>query len=131
MSKLACYCGAIIRNTAYPSETEACIHPQKADEKNHALIAELTTQFLDAVSRNQKTAWLCDYFDTDVWREIPTTVAESISDIRMDIERDYVLSACECKECGRLYIQNAPDENVYKCYEPREDKYCGVFDSDK
>jgi len=112
----------------YPSPTEAWLFREASEETVEDTLNQVIDDFLTQDALGNRNVWLHSYFGSDY----PTNsrMSEYLSDIRSKIHLDHMISACECSQCGRLYIQSKPDINQYICYEPHNGEYQGILDSD-
>ena len=125
MSKLACHCGAVISNVEYPSSTEGKIRTQEDYETYECRIEERIASFLVAVAEGTRENWIRTFFNPGYPLEVLDS--EVTADIRTRFEIEFLLSMCECRKCGRLFIQKCPGKNEYVCFEPRSGNYEAIL----
>jgi hypothetical protein len=123
MSWMLCHCGNIISDVDYSVQTEGHLigfHTWVAnDEKSTAQTAD----FLDAVRNQKREEWIERKFGSQYPQELSD--AQIISDIWM--RNECSLSVAECSQCGRLWIQTAPETNEYRSFSPDEPGYHRVL----
>jgi hypothetical protein len=124
MSKLACWCGAVIDDAISPSETEGTVF-RDIDGPVSDIGAKHVAAYIEAVCAGHHREWLRSWFSD----EYPTdgTHEEIVSDILMAALLSKSLAIAECRSCGRLWVQLRAGQNDYKSFAPDEPGYCSVL----
>jgi hypothetical protein len=127
MSKLACVCGNVISNVVCPCPSEGLLI---GDQDHDRLLAEshaALKSFLAALVAGRKEEWIRGFFAP----EYPTDTADAsvVYDVISHFGVRYQKSVAECDQCGRLFVQVRPGENVYRSYSSDTGGYAAILRS--
>ncbi len=125
MSKLACHCGAVVSDIAYPLSTEGEIRTQQDQERFEGRIESAIAEFLESVVAGTREQWIAAHFESGYPLDLPNSSV--ISDIRTRFELRFMIRVSECAECGRLYIERGPRQNEWVCFEPQSHQCEGTL----
>jgi hypothetical protein len=120
MSKLRCSCGFVISDVVVPNEVTGHILSDKsADAFTDALcdvVDELVAASIAGTLHEVRSKYFAEPYPRDC------TAREMANDILYPRLLELSLSILECDQCGRLWIQDAPDRNTYRPYESEESR---------
>lgn len=117
MSRFACNCGYIIRDNVVPNEVQGTVMGDKSFDKFFGDMEKMIDECLDHSKRGDIKGWMQKQGIGEGYPD-DFTLGELIEDVILMNYFDLTLAALECDECGRLWIQRAPDENYYREYVP-------------
>jgi hypothetical protein len=125
MSKMACICGNVISDVVCPCPTEGWLTGDEDRERLQSESSAAVKSFLVALVAGQKEEWIRSFF----LRGYPADLADErvLGDVISYFERRYHKSVAECEQCGRLWVQVKPGENVYRSYLPDEGGYAALL----
>ncbi len=125
MSKMACLCSNIIADTICPCPTEGWLTGHEDRDRLQTESLAAVKEFLAALIGGRKEEWILGFF----LKGYPVDLADEsvISDVLSYFERRYHKSVAECDQCGRLWVQVKPGENVYRSYLPDEGGYAAIL----
>ena len=125
MSKMTCLCGNSISDTLCPCPTEGWLTGDEDRERLQTESSAAVKEFLAASVAGRKEEWIRRFF----LKGYPADLADDsvISDVLSYFERRYHKSVAECNQCGRLWVQVRPGENVYRSYSPDECGYAAIL----
>jgi hypothetical protein len=125
VSKMTCICGNVISDVVCPSPTEGWLTGDEDRERLQAESAGAVKSFRAALVAEQKEEWIRHFFGPNY----PADLADEsvLSDVLSSIESRYQKSVAECQQCGRLWIQVSPGENLYRSYSPDKGGYAGIL----
>jgi hypothetical protein len=125
MSKIACLCGNVISDVVCPCPTEGWVTGDQDGERLQEESFAAVKSFLAALVAGRKEEWIRGFF----LKEYPADLADEsvLSDVISYFERRYHRSVAECEQCGRLWVQVRPGENVYRSYLPDEGGYAAIL----
>jgi len=124
---MACRCGGTIRNHLVPCQTEGWVlRDEDQDAWYDAACADIAA-FFGAVAAGRREVWIKEFFTA----QYPANLSDEaiVHDILCRHQRQIFLSAAECEQCGRLWVQREPGVNLYCSYVPDEPGYAGVLRS--
>jgi hypothetical protein len=127
MSTMACFCGGTIRDNQVPCPTEGWILRDQDQDAYFGDACRDIAAFYVAIQAERRAAWIAEYFSP----QYPADVGNEaiVNDILCCHKRPVFLSVAECEQCGRLWVQQAPEVNKYRSYSPDEPGYAGVLRS--
>jgi hypothetical protein len=125
MSKMKCICGNVISDVVCPCPTEGWLTGDQDRERLQAESFAAIKSFLAALIAGRKEEWIRGFF-LPIY---PANLGDEsvISDIFSYFERRYEKSVAECEQCGRLWVQVRPGENIYRSYLPDQDGYAAIL----
>jgi hypothetical protein len=121
MSSLACKCGHTIKDNVCPSPTEADVVGHTAYEVLDREFTRDVDSFLAAVRNGTRDEWINAHFNAVYPKSLSDS--EVISDILSSHYVAHSLRLSECEKCGRLWIQEGPEENSYRSFVPDVGNY--------
>jgi hypothetical protein len=125
MSKMACICGNVISDVVCPCPTEGWLTGDEDRERFQSESSAAVKSFLTALVAGRKEEWIRSFFFSGYPADLPD---ESVlGDVISYFERRYHKSVAECEQCGRLWVQAKPGENVYRSYSPDEGGYAAIL----
>jgi hypothetical protein len=125
MSWFSCHCGAVIADVEFPSPTEGTIRTEQDQERFEEQFSAIIAGFAAALISGSREAWIKEHFQPGYPLDLPDSSV--VADLQTQTGSPYELSLCECRKCGRLYIQRKPGENDYVCFEPRSGEYEAIL----
>ena len=125
MGKLACTCGNVISDVVCPCPTEGWLIGDQDRDRLVLESHEAVKSFLAALIAGRKEDWIRAFF----LEGYPTDTADEsvLNDVNSRFEVRYQKSVAECDQCGRLFVQARPGENVYRSYVPDEGGYAAIL----
>jgi len=125
MSKFSCRCGHLISTVEQPNTIEGWIYGCEAREKFEDKIDDALSGYLSARTTAERKKWLASFFGKDYPDDLQDRSV--IADIMLRIRSPYLREVLECSSCGRIHIQEEPEQNVWRSYLPEAGAKPGVL----
>lgn len=117
MAKFLCKCGNLIGFNADPLRYEGAVRGDSVADTVNEMAAKEVASYLSAVQAGQREEWLQKFYGSTF--EIGD--ADVVSDI---LSRHLMFSSRvihQGEQCGRLWLQRKPGENIWNAYLPEGD----------
>lgn len=118
MSTLTCLCGHILKDDTWPPPYDSGMILGDEDEALIRLeIAKELVEFISSIQQGKRDEWLQKHFATaDNDFSYYQNDEEIIDDFLMVALRPYQRVIDQCDQCGRLWVQQQPGQNIYRSF---------------
>ena len=114
MGKFQCTCGHVIRDTHYDLPYKGSVRRDQDDEYFWDVVTRELALLTEAIVGGRREEWISRNFLPGYPRNVSTEGL--ISDYLSGFNEKFLLQIFECENCGRLWIQEQPQTDIFLSY---------------
>jgi hypothetical protein len=116
MSKLLCTCGYVIADQTDFLPYKGQILKDEDEESFWSTISKELAALIESIASGKRQEWIDRHFSSGYPKDLDNKAI--ISDYLTSMQIRYQVTIYECESCGRLWIEEGTQRNLFISYSP-------------